>query len=153
MKTKIKQLLRCLQIEYILFWAIMLLTIALYEVDILPQGIFVGNSQMGYMLEVMGILLAVCLIPLSLRFFNVSLSRCVRNHALEDALVSYRRWSEIRLALLLVPAIVNLSVYYWTLDSKGLLCAAMVAVASLFCVPGEKRLNVELDLNQDDREE
>ena len=152
MDEKVKSLLRCLRIEYILFWALMLLTVVLYEAEVLPQGVYVNDPKISYMLEVLGILLAVCLIPLSLRFFSVSLARCVKSRALSDAMVSYRRWSEIRLALLLVPAILNLSVYYWTLDTKGLLCAAMVAVAALFCVPGEKRLKAELDFNAEEEE-
>ena len=153
MESKIKQLLRCLQIEYILFWFLILLTVVLYESEILPQGKLVDDARAGYILEVAGILLAVCLIPLSLRFFSISLARCVRSRVLPEALVSYRRWSEVRLALLLVPALINLSVYYWTLDTTGLLCAAMVAVASLFCVPGEKRMKVELDLEPEEKEE
>ena len=130
-----------------------MLTVALYEFDILPQGILVQDPRTSYMLEVLGVLLTICLIPFSLRLFSLSLVRCVKHRALLDAIVSYRRWNEIRLALLLVPALVNLAVYYWTLETTGLLCAAMVMIASLFCVPGMKRLENELNLNNDEEVE
>lgn len=51
------------------------------------------------------------------------------------------------MAMLLVPALFNFSVYYWTLNTTGLLCGIMVLVASLFCVPGRNRLLAELDLS------
>ena len=147
MGNTFSRFLRCLMLEYIAFWAIVLSTVVLYELDVLPQGTLVEDVQTSYMMEVCGILLAVTLIPLSLRSFSLSLVRCVKQNVLEKAMVSYRRWSEIRLALLLVPAMVNLAVYYWTLDTTGLLCAAMVMVASLFCVPGMARLKSELNLD------
>ena len=153
MEKMIKQLLRCLQIEYILFWGVVILTAVLYELGILPEGVLVDDSRTAYMVEVLGVLLAVGLLPLSLRLFSLSLVRCIRQRVLTDALVSYRRWSEIRLALLLVPALLNLSVYYWTLETTGLLCAAMVMVGSLFCVPGKQRLVAELNLDTEGIEE
>ena len=147
MEKTISKLLCILKIEYIIFWTIMVMTLALYELDVLPQGILIEDARTAYMLEVIGILLCVCLIPLSLRLFSLSLVRYVKQSDFKTALVSYRRWSEIRLALLLVPVLINLSVYYWTLETTGLLCAAMVMVASFFCVPGMKRLRSELNLD------
>ena len=71
----------------------------------------------------------------------------VRALPLVEALQSYCRWNEVRMAMLLVPALFNFSVYYWTLNTTGLLCGIMVLVASLFCVPGRNRLLAELDLS------
>lgn len=146
MEKEISRLLNCLRIEYGVFWFASLLLVVLYESDILPQGIMAGDVRMEYMLEVVGILMAVALIPLSLRLFSLSLTRYVRNLALEEALRSYRRWNEVRIALLLVPALLNLSVYYWTMNTTGLLCGCMVMVAALFCVPTRERILEELDL-------
>lgn len=149
MEKEIKRLLHCLQGEFILSWMLVLLLVVLYEADILPQGIMVGDVRMGYMLQSAGVLLAIGLIPVSLRLFSLSLTRYVRNLPLPEALKSYRRWSEVRLGLLLAPALFNLSVYYWTLDLTGLLCSGMLLVASLFCVPGRERLLAELDLSRE----
>ena len=150
MEKTVGKLLGCLKVEYGAFWLLTLLTVALYELDVLPQGILVEDVRTSYMLEVLGILLTVCLIPLSLRLFSLSLVRCVQQRTLLDAVSSYRRWNEIRLALLLVPVLVNLSIYYWTLNTTGLFCAAMALVASFFCVPGRKRLENELNLVSED---
>ncbi len=152
MKNRIKRLLNCLKIEYALFWGICVLTTACYELEVLPQGMLVNNPRTAYMLQTTGVLLAVVMIPMSLRLFSLSLIKNVKRLPLMEALVSYRRWNEVRLAMLLAPAILNLSIYYWTLDNTGLLCAAMVMVASFFCVPGENRLKMELNLDQEEEE-
>ena len=150
MEKEIAQLLKCLKIEYALLWVLCLVLIVLYEYDILPQGIFTDDVRTGSMLQVCGILLAVGLIPLSLRLFSLSLTKYVRTLPLVEAVKSYRRWNEVRVCLLLVAALVNLSVYYWTMDTTGVLCAGMVLVASLFCVPGRERVVSELDLQRNE---
>lgn len=146
MENKINRLLRLLQLEYACLWAISLLLIALYEGGILMAGGYVGDAQSTYLLQCAGILLAVGLIPIALRMFSFSLVRRIRLLNLEEALTSYRRWSEIRMGLLLAPLLVNLSSYYLTLDTMGLLCASMTLIASLFCLPSRTRLENELDL-------
>lgn len=153
MEKQIKHLLNCLKFEYAFFWILLVLLVALYEIEVLPEGTLVGDPQAEYLVKVAGILLAVALIPLSLRLFSLSMIQSVQQRPLQEALVSYRRWCEVRLGLLLVPALINLSVYYWTLDNTGLFCVAMILVASLFCVPGEKRLKMELNLETEEKEE
>ena len=101
MEKEIAQLLKCLKIEYALLWVLCLVLIVLYEYDILPQGIFTDDVRTGYMLQVCGILLAVGLIPLSLRLFSLSLIKYVRTLPLVEAVKSYRRWNEVRVCLLL----------------------------------------------------
>ncbi len=146
MEKKINRLLRRLQLEFVLMWAIVVAEVVLFEADFLPQGTLTANAKADYFMRLSGILLALALIPLSLRLFNLSLTRYVRQLPLPGALVSYRRWSEVRLSLLLAPAVFNLTSYYCTLNTTGLLCTGMVMIASLFCVPGRQRLLSELDL-------
>lgn len=150
MEKKIKRLLCLLQTEFALLWALNGGLVALYETDVLPQGIFAGDTQMEYVMQAVGILSAVCLIPLSLRVFHLSLARYVRQLPLPAALVSYRRWNEVRLSMLLASSQFNMVVYYTTLNVTGLLCAGMVLLASLFCIPGRKRLLEELDLEREE---
>lgn len=148
MKEGIKRLLRILQVEFAMLWMLVVLLVVLYEYDVLPQGVFADDAQACYVMQATGILLTVGMIPLSLRMFSLSLTRYVRRLSLPDALVSYRRWSEVRLDMLLAPALFDMTVYYTTLDTTGLLCAGMVLLVSLFCVPGRTRLLKELDLEQ-----
>lgn len=147
MEKELKRLIRILKAEYALMWVLTVLLAALYECDILPQGLFAGDAQMEYIMQVTSILLTICLIPLSLRLFNLSLTRYVSLLPLPETLKSYRRWSEIRIALLLVLALIDLSAYYWTMNTTGLLCAGMTVIASLFCIPSKQRLLNELQLS------
>ena len=147
MEKELKRLIRILKAEYALMWVLTVLLAALYECDILPQGLFAGDAQIEYIMQVTSILLTICLIPLSLRLFNLSLTRYVSLLPLPEALKSYRRWSEIRIALLLVLALIDLSAYYWTMNTTGLLCAGMTVIASLFCIPSKQRLLNELQLS------
>lgn len=147
MEKELKRLVQILKGEYALLWILTLLLAGLYECEILPQGLLSGNAQAEYIMQVASILLTVCLIPLSLRIFSLSLTRYVTGLPLPKALKSYRRWSEVRIALLLTASLINLSAYYWTMDTTGLLCAGMVIIASLFCIPSKERLLNELHLS------
>lgn len=151
MKKKIKQLLQCLQAEYVSMWVLPLVLVTFYETGILTEGVYAGDVRMDYILQTVGILLAVGLIPLSLRLFGLSLVKRVKQLSLPEALKSYRRWSEIRIGMLLVPVLVNLSFYYLTMNTTSILCAMMALIASLFCIPTRKRMLDELDLvNEED---
>lgn len=152
MEKKIRQLLRYLQIEYVAVWVLPLLWwLFMKQGD--DRGAYAGDVRMDYVLQTVGILLAVGLIPLSLRLFSLSLVKNVKQRSLPEALKSYRRWSEIRTGMLVVPVLVNLSFYYLTLNNTGVLCAMMALIASLFCVPTRKRMLDELDLVKEENEE
>ena len=71
MEKKIRQLLRYLQIEYVAVWVLPLLLVALYETGVMTEGAYAGDVRMDYVLQTVGILLAVGLIPLSLRLFSL----------------------------------------------------------------------------------
>jgi len=150
MEKKIKQLLQWLQLEYVLVWVLPLVLVALYETGVMTEGVYAGDVRMDYILQTVGILLVVGLIPLSLRLFSLSLVKHVKQLTLPEALKSYRRWSEVRIEMLLVPVLVNLSFYYLTMNTTGIMCAMMALIASLFCIPTRKRMLDELDLVKDE---
>ena len=149
MNKEIKKLLNFLKSEYLGLWAMPLLLVVLYETGALTEGTYAGDARMEYILQSVCILLTVCLIPLSLRLFSLNLVKRIKELPLQEALKSYRLWSEVRLALLMAPAILGISFYYLTLNTSGLFCACMALIASLFCVPSRKRLLDELDLPED----
>lgn len=153
MEERINKTVKYLQAEYIMIWILPIVLVILYETGIMTEGDYAGDARMDYILQTIGILLTVGLIPLSLRLFSLSLVKCVKLLSLPDALSSYRRWNEIRLGLLVVPVLTNLSFYYLTLNATGLFCAAMSLIASLFCVPTRKRIWNELDLLKEEKEE
>ena len=143
----IKQLLKRLKIEFVAVWCLVLLLVVCYEVGLFTEGIFVGDVRMDYILTTIGILLTIVMIPLSLRIFNLNLVKRISKLSTFEALKSYRRWSEVRLSLLLVAALLNMSIYYLTLNTTGLFCSLMALLATFFCIPTKERLLKELDLN------
>ena len=147
MAEVIKQLLKRLKIEFVAVWCLVLLLVVCYEAGIFTEGVFVGDARMDYILTTIGILLTIVMIPLSLRLFNLNLVKRISKLSTFEALKSYRRWSEVRLALLLVAALLNMSIYYLTLNTTGLFCSLMALLATLFCIPTKERLLKELDLN------
>lgn len=148
MDEKIDKLLTTLKIEYAILWIASLSLIPLYESNILDEGIYAGNVKMEYILYSIGILLSVGLIPLALKLFSLSVVTRIRNLSIDDAIKSYRKWSEIRLGLLFIPSVLNLSFYYMTMNTTGIFCASMALIASLFCVPDKNKILVELDLKK-----
>lgn len=135
-----------LRIEYILLWILSITLVVFYESGLLSEGIYAGDVYMDYILQTVGILLVICIIPFSLKLFNISLINRIKHLSFSEALKSYEKWSEIRIGFLFVPAIINLSIYYLTLNVTGALCACMALVASLFCIPNKTKILKELDI-------
>ena len=146
MKEQIKRILKWQIVAFILVWALPLVYALLHETGVLSQGALAGDARMEYIFQTIGILMTIVLIPFALRIFNLNLVKRIQELPLQQALKSYRIWADVRLALLLVPALINLQFYYLTLNNTGLFCAAMSLIASLFCVPSESRIKNELDL-------
>ena len=146
MKEQIKRILKWQIVAFILVWALPLVYALLHETGVLSQGALAGDARMKYIFQTIGILMTIVLIPFALRIFNLNLVKRIQELPLRQALKSYRIWADVRLALLVVPALINLQFYYLTLNNTGLFCAAMSLVASLFCVPSESRIKNELDL-------
>ena len=145
MEKKIDKLVKILKLEYILFWCVTVLLVVSYEMGSITEGSLVGDGRSEYILQMMGVVMTIVFLPMSLKVFSVVVKRWVRFKSEDEALKSYRRWSEIRLALLLITVLFNLNVYYQILDTSALLCAGMGLLTSLFCVPGVGRVMTELD--------
>lgn len=146
MKEQIKRILKWQIVAFILVWALPLVYALLHEAGVLSQGALAGDARMEYIFQTIGILMTIVLIPFALRIFNLNLVKRIQELPLQQALKSYRIWADVRLALLVVPALINLQFYYLTLNNTGLFCVAMSLIASLFCVPSESRIKNELDL-------
>ena len=131
---------------FILVWILPICYALLHEIGVMQKGALAGDVQMEYIFQSIGILMTIGIIPFALRIFNLNLVKRIKELPLQQALKSYRIWADIRLALLLVPTIINLQFYYLTLNTTGLFCAAMALIASLFCIPSENRVKNELDL-------
>ena len=146
MKENIKRILLIQKSAFLGVWTAPLLLVVLYETGLYQKGIQAGNAQMEYIFQSISILLTIGLIPFALRMFNLNLVKRIKELPLEQALKSYQIWSNVRLSLLFVPAIMAMSFYYLTMNTTNLFCACMALIATMFCVPSEGRIKNELDL-------
>ncbi len=147
---EIKKIARRLLAEYLMMWLLALAIVLLYETGVMEEGVLAHDGNLCYILQTATILLALFAIPASLKMFSMVLTKRVHGRPLPEALASYLRWSEIRLALFAIVVLVGLSVYYTTLSSIGGLCAFIALIASLFCIPSEKRVAEELKQEEDE---
>lgn len=144
LKNGIDNLVKRLKREYCLFWVLSLVLVAAYELGWMEEGTLAHDGRMCYLLQTLGVLLALGLIPFSLKMFSLAILRRLPEQPTAYALKVYGRWSEVRLGMLTVVTLVNLSVYYVTQSSIGGLCALLGGLASLFCWPATKQIKNEL---------
>jgi hypothetical protein len=156
MDKQIKAVTRTMQIQYVFYIAIAILLVVLYQSDIIMEGTYAGDFGMQYILETIGILTTIALVPLSLKIFSVKLNKKIKMAGFENALKLYRQWSSVRLMIIAFITYLNIIIYYMTLNSIGGLCALIGLTASVFCLPGERKLREELNLvtkNEENKEE
>ncbi len=149
MEEQIQKVIRNLKIQYRLFWAIPVLIIAAGEFELFPVGALVDYGRAGYFLETLGIVTVAACVPLSLKLFSWMLVKKIDTMTFPVALKRYAQCSMLRLLILEVAILLNLTAYYTTLHSTGALCALIGLTASLFCMPSEKRLRDELHISND----
>ena len=152
MEEQIKQVIRNLNIAYVFFWVLPAFLLGAGELDLLPVGLFADNTLAAYYLETIGILLTAICVPLSLKLFSLVLKKKIDHLTITLALKRYMQWNMARLALLEVVIVYNIFCYYLTLGNTGNLCMLIGLTASLFCLPGEKRLRNELHINKEDEQ-
>lgn len=146
MDEQIKKLVRILQIQYWLFISLAIAYCAVYEIGWIEEGIYAGDVRLQYIWETIAILTTVILVPLSLKLFNIVMTKKIVKSSLQVAMRLYKRWNEIRLLMLAIVTFLNIYVYYTTLDNIGGLCALIGVMASIFCLPSEKKLKEELNI-------
>ena len=149
MEEQIKQAVRNLRIQYLLFWILPVLLVTCYELNLFAIGCFADDPQQQYIWETLGVLLSIICIPSSLKLFNTILKNKIDTVAFPVALKKYVLWCVIRLSILEVAVLFNIIVYYSTLNNIGGFCALIGLIASAFCLPGEKRLRQELRISKE----
>lgn len=138
---------RKLQIQYAIYLVSAIVLAILHEIDVIAVGAYAGDVTMEYILETVAILTTIALVPLSLKLFNVVMVKKIQKVDLQKALVLYQKWSTVRLMMLAFVTYLNILIYYLTLNNIGGLCALIGLTASFFCLPTEKSVREELQLN------
>ena len=143
---EIKKTLSTLKQWFGIFWIIPIVIVLMREFSEDGNGHMAGNASVVYAMETATILLTCINVPLALKLFTLFLKKRIKNVELRDALKLYKKWSLIRLLLLLVPVYLGLATYYMCMSTTGILCTAIALTASLFCVPSEKNLKQDLEI-------
>lgn len=149
MEKQIKRTILLAKRSFIGFWLLPLLLILLFELTGETVGALASDVRATYLMETVSILLVAVCVPVSLKIFSWVMLKRIDNASIDRALVLYRSWSSVRLLLLSFPVIAGLLTYYLALSTGGLLCTLIALTASLFCVPGEKRLRRELHIDNE----
>jgi len=145
-----QQILRRLRIEFFLYVLLAVLLVVLYETHVFVEGALVGNVGATYTAESAGILLTVILTPVALKSFHNALVRMVYMEDDEARRRCYVKWCEIRLAMFVAVVLLNISVYYMTVDNMCGYCAIIGAIASLFCWPTKDGVATELTMKEEE---
>lgn len=143
----VKAVTRKLQVQYGLYIIGVVLLAIFHETDVITVGVYAGDAATEYALETFSILITIALVPLSLKLFSVKMEKKIQQVQLQKALVLYQKWSTIRLMILALVTYLNILIYYLTLNNIGGLCALIALTASVFCLPSERRVGEELQLN------
>ena len=149
MEEQIKRAVRNLNISYVFFWVLPAFLLGAGEFELFPVGTLADDVRATYYFETFGILLTAVCVPLSLKLFNLVLKKKIDHMTITLALKRYVQLSNVRLGLLEVAILLNLLCYYLTFSNTGNLCMLICLTASLFCLPGEKRLRNELHITKD----
>ena len=145
-----QQILRRLRIEFFLYVLLAVLLVVLYETHVFVEGALVGNAGAVYTAESAGILLAVILTPVALKSCHKALVRMAYMEDDEARRRCYVKWSEIRLAMFVAVVLLNISVYYMTVDNMCGYCAIIGVIASLFCWPTKDGVATELTMKEEE---
>jgi hypothetical protein len=128
------------QIIFIILLLVAAATIALFETGVLPTGgLTAYDGNMRYIIDVAVFMLTIGLIPLAAKRFDASIEK-VKNCDDEVLLTTYRRESEIQLALLFVVMMMNIGAYYGSGNESMIYCALAGFVRYIFCFPSNKAL-------------
>lgn len=150
MEELIKKILSQMKAQFIAFWILPVLLILLGETGSEWVGMYADNVRTIYIFETTTILLTAICVPISLKLFAWVLINRIDKKSIINAIRLYVFWSGIRLLLLSLPVLMGFMVYYLTLSNKGVLCAFIALTASLFCLPSEKRIRKELQIDKEE---
>lgn len=101
---------------------------ALYELDILPSGVFAGRPQDEFLWTIAMELLTIVLIPTALRLFK---TKDVERRLDEGDISSFTTWSVVRILMINIPLLMNTLLYYLFMNTTF----GYMALILLICLP------------------
>lgn len=127
-----KTMLRQARIIYVCFWIVLLLFVALSELEVLPVGYIKVDAQVQYALQMLCILLTLGVTWASLSVFMVPRARRQNR----KTVCGVWDWSFLRVALLVLVALLNGVIYYGLLNTASpMFCMLITYMGLLICWP------------------
>lgn len=137
------KLARKLRLRLFAIYFVAIIIVLLFETGALPIGM-VKSDTTNYILQVIGVLLSLALIPISLKGFNI-FSRRALNKNYEQRIGVYKLLANLRLLAFFIVIEYSILLYYLIDDTVGLYCALIGVVCSLFCFPTNGQISADLD--------
>ena len=101
---------------------------ALYELDILPSGMFTGRPQDEFLSTISMELITIVFIPVALRLFK---TKDVEKRLEEGNIKAFRKWGLVRILMITVPLVLNTLLYYSFMNTTF----GYMALILLICLP------------------
>lgn len=117
--------------------------VALFELDILVPGVLNGSDATAeFLLQTLMELLTLVAIPLALKLFKL---KKVHAQLVAHKHLALRSWGLLRLALLLVPMLVNTLLYYLYMNTAFGYMAIILVLCLPFVFPSMSRCLAETE--------
>lgn len=132
-----------LMVMWISIYVVAGITALLFELGPL-KDITVTDAKTAYILQVIGVLAALALIPLALRGFKKMVDRLDEKEYPEEKIEKiYMTCSMLRIEAFFLVIEFGVILYYMLGDTIGLYIAAIGAICSLFAIPTKSGIEHE----------
>ena len=135
-ESTVKHVQHVLLAQFLIYIALSLLIVLLFEADIILPGIIASDQTMQYVLLMLMELLTIACIPLALKFFSM---KSVKKRLVAGGNSTLLLFGTLRLAMLGSPVVVNALLYYLSLLATFGYLAILGALCLAFVYPSESR--------------
>ncbi|HZK04007.1 MAG TPA: hypothetical protein VFC94_06335 [Bacteroidaceae bacterium] len=142
----IKRVVKLIRIEIVVMFLIAGIVILFFETGLLLGGT-VTDASVIYIAEVLAVLMALGLIPITLKGCKIVLKR-LKKEDIESRIVCYRNCAQLRVFAYAIFILYSLFLYYLTDRDTGLYCAIIGAVFTAFIFP--TKVGVENYIEQEE---
>ncbi|MCI6082225.1 MAG: hypothetical protein MR724_11840 [Prevotella sp.] len=109
---------------------------ALYELDILPSGMFTGRAQDEFLSTISMELITIVFIPVALRLFK---TKDVEKRLEEGNIKAFRKWGLLRILMITVPLVLNTLLYYSFMNTTFGYMALILLICLPFIYPASRK--------------
>ncbi|MDY3252609.1 MAG: hypothetical protein SOX61_06190 [Prevotella sp.] len=109
---------------------------ALYELDILPSGMFTGRAQDEFLSTISMELITIVFIPVALRLFK---TKDVEKRLEEGNIKAFRKWGLVRILMITVPLVLNTLLYYSFMNTTFGYMALILLICLPFIYPASRK--------------